>query len=159
MRFNRLSRRTKILYGSAVLAATAATCSVPALAASDADAAKAFYADNYRTKCDTLFLAEYWQNSPGQAKIQMGYKIIEAEASGEFEATENTLQEARTLGKKKGVHCEFSDADNPAYSHKDIALLAAHWKVGRIDVKDRIVKKIENGQNQEVYESLKSAAN
>lgn len=155
MKINKTMNRRKLLVTSAAFAATTAIGAAPVRAASEADAVSAFYAGNEFTFCDLKYLQNMWKMDNYEAKVFAGKKIL----AGHVEFFRGELKYAKEIGLKKGIRCEYRDADNPFYQYKDVEKLAKYWKTPTVrDAKLKIGALLEqpNG-NKEIQADLKKA--
>lgn len=157
MKINKTMNRRKLLVTSAAFAATTAMGATPVLADREADAVRAFYAGNEFTFCDLKYLQNMWGKSNYDAKVFAGEKILD----GAIEFFRGELKYAKEIGVKKGIRCEYRDADNPSYSYKDVEKLAKYWGTPTVwDAKLKIGSFLEqhkyNG-NKVIQKDLKKA--
>lgn len=157
MTINKKMGRRKLLVTSAAFATTTAMGVSPMLAASEADAVRAFYAGNEFTFCDLKYLQNMWGKDNYDSKVFAGQKIL----AGDIEFFRGELKYAKQIGVKKGIRCEYRDADNPSYRYKDVEKLAKYWNTPTVwDAKLKIGTLLEqhsyNG-NKEIQKDLKKA--
>ena len=154
MKINKSISRRKLLVNSTAFATTAALGALPASAASEGAAADAFYRGKEFTFCDLKYLKNLWGKSNWDAKVFAGQKIL----NGDVEFFRGELKYARQIGLKKGIRCEYRDADNPAYSYSDVEKLAKYWKTPTVwDAKLKIGAFLEQGGNKEIQSDLRKA--
>lgn len=140
----------------AILFATLLMTSVPqtVLAATDADAAQAFYDNANYTYCDIKLLSAYWGQSRYDSKVRAGEKLLRNEQY----VVEEFLTSARAAAAANNVSCSFADADNPPYTYEDAEKLAEYWgKPTPYDAKLKIGSMLQAGQNKMVIEALQRA--
>jgi len=155
MKINKTINRRKLLVTSAAFAATTAIGAAPVLAANEADAIDAFFRGEEFTFCDLKYLQNMWGKSNFEAKIFAGQKIL----AGDIDFFRGELKYARQIGLKKGIRCEYRDADNPAYSYNDVEKLAKYWKTPTVwDAKLKIGAMLEQGMNKDIQAELRKAS-
>ena len=155
MTTNKSIDRRKMLGSMAAFATTTALTSIPAGAQSTAQAVGAFYHSGEFTYCDAKILASHWNNTPYQAKVLGGRKIM----AGAYNFFKSELRAAVSTSERKGVQCTFADANNPPYSYNDAVKLARHWGNGMTpyDAKLKVVLNIKGGGNLWVRSELAKA--
>lgn len=143
----------------ATAAATGAVAAVGVTTANAQNAVGAFYQSGEYTYCDAKILASYWGNSPYQAKVVGGEKIL----AGNAATLRAAVKEAVKHAGRNGIKCTFADANNPPYSYNDAVLLANYWtrqwgrKMTPYDAKLKIALNIEGGGNLWVRGELAKA--
>ncbi|MGB0845185.1 MAG: hypothetical protein ACPGSM_00590 [Thiolinea sp.] len=139
----------------ALLFATLLMSSSPQLVlGSEADAARAFYDNPNYTYCDIKILAAYWKQSRFDSKIRAGEKLLRNEQY----VVEDYLGSARAYAREHNVRCDFTDADNPAYTYQDAEALAKFWgRATPYDAKLKIGSMLENGENKLIKQALNDA--
>lgn len=140
----------------AILFATLLMTSIPqtALAATDADAANAFYDNAYYTYCDIKLLSAYWGQSRFDSKVRAGEKLLRNEQY----VVEDFLVSARASAAENNVSCSFADADNPGYTYEDAEVLADFWgQPNAAGAKTKIGSMLETGDNKLVMQALNNA--
>ena len=155
MKINKSINRRKLLVTSAAFATTTAMGTLPTYAAGEDAAVDAFYRGKEFTFCDLKYLQNMWGKSNFDAKVFAGQKIL----NGNVEFFRGELKHAKEIGAKKGIRCEYQDADNPAYSYKDVEKLAKYWGTPTVwDAKLKIGEILEqpNG-NKEIQSDLRLA--
>ena len=155
MKINKSINRRKLLVTSAAFATTTAMGALPTIAASENAAIDAFYHGKEFTFCDLKYLQNMWNKSNYDAKVFAGQKILR----GNVEFFRGELKYARQIGLKKGIRCEYRDADNPSYSYKDVEKLARYWKTPSVwDAKLKIGAMLEQGMNKVIQSDLRLAS-
>lgn len=152
---------TKKLSRRKLLANTAAFSAATALPVGGAYAqdASLFYRSGDYTYCDAKMLGSYWNRSPWDAKVLAGQKIQAGGAS----VLKQVAKQAVRVAEQRGIRCTFADADNPAYTYNDAALLARYWnrkwggKMTPNDAKTKIVINLPGGGNGWVRRELANA--
>ena len=156
MKIIKTINRRKLLVTSAAFATTTAMGALPVLAASEDAAIDAFYRGKEFTFCDLKYLQNMWGKSNLDAKVFAGQKIL----AGDINFFRGELKYAKEIGLKKGIRCEYTDADNPQYRYKDAQKLAKYWNTPTVwDAKLKIGVMLEqpNG-NKEIQADLKKAS-
>lgn len=155
MKINKSISRRKLLVTSAAFATTATMGALPSNAASEDAAIDAFYRGKEFTFCDLKYLQNMWGKSNFEAKVFAGEKIL----AGDIEFFRGELKHAKKIGLKKGIRCEYRDADNPAYRYSDVEKLAKYWNAPTVwDAKLKIGSLLEmpNG-NRIIQADLKKS--
>jgi len=147
--------RRKMLGTTAAFAATTAMTSIPAGAQSTSASVGAFYQSGEFTYCDAKMLAVYWRNTPYDAKVLAGQKIL----AGGYNVLKDVLKQAVAASLRQGVRCTFADANNPPYSYNDAVKLARYWGNGMTpyDAKLKVALNLEGGGNLWVRSELAKA--
>ena len=145
MKKNNSLNRRDVISGAAALAASSTI--IPAFAGDGPVAAlneiDTFYDTQY-TYCDAKLLANYWEGSSeggaiSDAKIRAGQKILD-DAHPFLKAE---LKAAARQWRNEGRACQFTDADNPAYTQKDLSDLARYWNAKNNDKMDSYDAKLK----------------
>jgi len=140
MKINKSMNRRKLLVTSAAFAATTAMGVLPSVASSERAAVDAFYRGNEFTFCDLKYLQNIWGKDNYEAKVFAGQKIL----NGNVEFFRGELKYAKEIGVKKGIRCEYRDADNPFFSYQDVEKLAKYWNTPTVwDAKLKIGSLLE----------------
>lgn len=140
----------------AILFAALLMTSTPqaALAATDVDAANAFYDNANYTYCDIKLLSAYWGQSRFDSKVRAGEKLLRNEQY----VVEEFLVSARASAGGNNVSCSFADADNPRYTYEDAEVLADFWgQPNPSGAKTKIGSMLQNGDNKLVMQALNNA--
>ncbi len=122
----------------------------------DLAAANAFYDNPTITYCDARLLSSYWNQTPYEAKIRAGSKMM----AGAYTVLEEYRRDARHYAVEHNVRCTFADANNPDYSYQDAETLAAYWgKANTGEAKLKIAFMLQAGENKMVARELQAARN
>ena len=150
MKINKSINGTKLLVTSAAFATTTAMGALPASAASEDAAIDAFYRGNEFTFCDLKYLQNMWGKSNFEAKVFAGEKIL----AGDIDFFRGELKYAKEIGLKKGIRCEYRDADNPAYKYSDVEKLAKYWNTPTVwDAKLKIGSLLETPNGNRIIQA------
>jgi hypothetical protein len=120
----------------------------PAIARADADAEIRAYGSSPYTYCDAKLLAGLWRQAVGDAKLQIGRKLID----GEQDALVAGIADARRRASANPkLRCTFAEA---GFSFADAQKLAKVWKTTTADAKARAEAKIVGAGGEATVRSL-----
>jgi hypothetical protein len=129
------------------------------LAQSQEQELDAFFSSGKYTYCDAKMLADYWGQSPVEAKARIGRKLLAGQ--GGISVLEQFVASARVQALSRlQSQPELCFFEEKGYTYDDAVALARFWgKSSPWEAKLQVEKYLISGDHQAVRNALRSANN